>query len=117
VVGISSPDIVDALLRKILKVGSRSSPQSVLDALKEIQKDKSASAGTSSWQGYLASLITNTYTFVAYCDTQPIPLLLNGVQIAFEHQEDGLLNISAWSTDAIQLTGGQVYPLTASGLK
>lgn len=109
--GISSPDITRALLVDILNVGTTSAPESLLNALKDIQKTPASTS--SAWTGYVVPPSSDNYTFIGIGDAAPSPLQIDGILVPFKYQQEDPSNV--WSTDPVPLTGGHLYPLQVVG--
>lgn len=97
-------DVTKELLSDILTVGTP--PVAAMKALEAI-KTKPQGAPTG-WQGYLISSADADFTFVAFGDTQPPPLTLDGLTIPFSVQQECPPNV--WSSGApSKLKSGKLY--------
>ena len=105
-------DITNLLLSEILQVGTPAQP--AMTALEHIKDQPATTPG--GWTGYLIPPANAAYIFVINSDAQPADLLIGGQQFSVSHEDDPANDCSGnpkrWSTDAINLKAGNLYPLT-----
>ncbi len=101
-------DVTDLLLTEVLVVGEPL--QSAISALQKIKE--TPAENPSSWQGYLIPAVDDSYTFLAIGDTQPTPLMLDGLSVPFSYQQEDPSNV--WWSDPVKLKAGKLYYLVVS---
>jgi hypothetical protein len=107
-----SSDICSWLLSNVIKVGNSASQQYAMQVLMALHSTP-PSDPSAPWIGYLVPPSSDTYVFYGYGDTQPLPLMLNGVSTPFVTQNEDPSNL--WWTAPASLVGGSLVTLTVSG--
>lgn len=112
--GVSSgtPEMTALLLNSIIQVADGDKITSAMEVLKAIPKHL-ASPSPGNWTGYLLPKFTDKFAFYGYGETRPPPLMLDGQQITFSHQNEDPSDL--WWSDPVSLTGGKLYSLSVVG--
>ena len=107
-VGLAN-DVVDLLLSEILVAGPSKDP--AIDVLEKLQQQPAGAP--TGFKGELIPPTNDFYTFVAISDSQPPPLILNGVSIPFPNQQDDPNNVW-WTDPPVKLKAATLYSLETS---
>jgi hypothetical protein len=107
-----SNDICAWLLQDVIRIDIGAGKQSAMDVLVGLKSSAPAAPG-GTWTGYLLPPSTATYVFYGYGDTQPPPLILNGVSVAFDNRNEDPNNL--WWTGPVKLIGGRTVKLSVTG--
>lgn len=106
-----STDVCAWLLQDVIQIDTGTVKQSAMDVLAGLKSSAPAAGGT--WTGYLLPPSTDTYVFYGYGDSQPPPLILDGVSITFDNLNEDPNNL--WWTGPVRLIGGKTVKLSVTG--